>query len=406
MKELELIAELRSLLATDDARLVRGLGDDAAVVHGRGYAVTSVDTMVDGVHFRSGELRPEEIGRRALAAALSDLAAMGVDRGAQAYLALGLPRNSDLAQSRALIAGAAGLARELGVTIAGGDVTTAPALFVSFTVVGWADDPGELVGRDGARPGDLVGVTGSLGGSAAGLAVVEGRAGELQPQLAERLRNRYAAPWPRLAEGRALSRAGVSAMLDISDGLATDADHLARASGVAIELELAAVPIAPGVAEVASALGEDPAAFAAQGGEDFELCFCARPRQPPSSRSRGRRARHRHGHLGRRGPRLSSRGAGESLFPRPHRPARRPGRLRAQLLISSGPAWPARRGAQPTAGRESEEQRLLPAKSMIHRGLRRIASATLVASTLYCPCSSRSFSVMSLDSASVVILAL
>ena len=277
MKELELIPELRSLLATDDARLVRGLGDDAAVVHGRGYSVTSVDTMVDGVHFRSAELRPEEIGRRALAAALSDLAAMGVDHGAQAYLALGLPRNSDLPQSRALIAGAAGLARDLGVTIAGGDVTAAPALFVSFTVVGWADDPGELVGRDGARPGDLVGVTGSLGGSAAGLAVVEGRAGELQPQLAERLRNRYAAPWPRLAEGHALSRAGVSAMLDISDGLATDADHLARASGVAIELELAAVPIAPGVAEVASVLGEDPAAFAAQGGEDFELCFCAGP---------------------------------------------------------------------------------------------------------------------------------
>src|ERR1700753_3510096 len=104
MKELELIAELRSVLGSRDPRVVRGLGDDAAVVHGRGYAVTSVDTMVDGVHFRSGELRPEEIGRRARAAALSDLAAMGVGRGAQAYLALGLPRDSDLAQSRALIA--------------------------------------------------------------------------------------------------------------------------------------------------------------------------------------------------------------------------------------------------------------------------------------------------------------
>jgi thiamine-monophosphate kinase len=277
VKELELIAELRALLATDDPRLVRGLGDDAAVVRGRGYAVTSVDTMVDGVHFRSAELRPEEVGRRALAAALSDLAAMGVAGRAQAYLALGLPSGSDMERSRALIAGAGALARELGVTIAGGDVTAAPTLIVSFTVVGWVDDPGELVGRDGARPGDLVGVTGSLGGSAAGLAVVEGRAGTLRPQLAESLRGRYATPCPRLAEGRALAGSGVSAMLDISDGLATDADHLARASGVAIELELAAVPLAPGVAEVASWLGEDPVAFAAQGGEDFELCFCTSP---------------------------------------------------------------------------------------------------------------------------------
>ena len=248
-------------------------------------------------------------------------------RRAQAYLALGLPRSSDLAQSRALIAGAAGLARELGVTIAGGDVTAAPALFVSFTVVGWADDPGELVGRDGARPGDLVGVTGSLGGSAAGLAVVEGRR-----------RRACSRSWPSGCEaatprrGRGLPkatrspRAGASAMLDISDGLATDADHLARASGVAIELELAAVPIAPGVAEVASALGEDPASFAAQGGEDFELCFCASPASRQAVEAARRRARHGHGHLGRRGPRLRSRGA-----PRPI----------SATSPARSPAWPA-----------------------------------------------------------------
>ncbi len=293
MRELELIAELRSLLSGTDARLVRGLGDDAAVVRGRAYAVTSVDTMVDGVHFRSAELRPDEIGRRALAGALSDLAAMGVDCvtpgtagipeppdercGAQAYMALGLPSGSDLERSRALIAGAAELARELGVTIAGGDITAAPALIVSFTVVGWADDPGELVGRDGARAGDLVGVTGSLGGSAAGLLVVEGRVPDLPPEFAEPLRASYATPRPRLAEGRALARAGVTAMLDISDGLATDADHMARASGVAIELELAAVPIAAGVTEVAAALGEDGSSFATRGGEDYELCFCVGP---------------------------------------------------------------------------------------------------------------------------------
>jgi thiamine-monophosphate kinase len=285
VKELELIGELRSLLATTDPRLVRGLGDDAAIVRGRGYAVTSVDTMVEGVHFRRGQLSANEIGHRALAGALSDLAAMGVDSGAadrggadvQAYLALGLSAGIELDEARALIAGATTLARELGVTIAGGDVTAAPALVVSFTVVGWADDPSLLVGRDGARPGDLVGVTGALGGSAAGLAVVEGRVERLDAGLTGALRARYARPLPRLAAGRALAAAGVSAMLDISDGLATDSDHMARASGVAIELRLAAVPLAPGVTEVAVALGQDPALLAARGGEDYELCFCASP---------------------------------------------------------------------------------------------------------------------------------
>jgi thiamine-monophosphate kinase len=270
VKELELIAELRSLLATTDPRLVRGLGDDAAIVRGRGYAVTSVDTMVEGVHFRRGQLSAHEIGHRALAGALSDLAAMGVDCGApdrdgagiQAYLALGLPAGIGLDESRALIAGAAALARQLGVTIAGGDVTAAPALVVSFTVVGWADHPSMLVGRDGARPGDLVGVTGALGGSAAGLAVVEGRIDHLDAELRGALRACYATPLPRLSAGR---------------GLATDVNHLARASAVTIELRLAAIPVAPGVAEVASALGQDPAVFAARGGEDYELLFCASP---------------------------------------------------------------------------------------------------------------------------------
>jgi len=280
VREFELIAELRSLLGGGDPRVVRAAGDDAAVVRGRGYAVTSVDMMVDGVHFRRGQLSEAEIGQRALAAALSDLAAMGAPAG-EAYLALGLPPGTELDSARALITGAADLARHLGVTIAGGDVTAAPALVVSCTVVGWVDDPGELVGRDGARPGDLVGVTGALGGAAAGLAVLEGRWDALPATLAALLRDRYARPRPRLAEGRALALAGASAMLDISDGLASDAAHIATASGVSIELSLAATPLAPGVTEVATALGEDPATFAARGGEDYELCLCASPASRP-----------------------------------------------------------------------------------------------------------------------------
>src|ERR1700722_2463370 len=119
MKELELIAELRSVLGSRDPRVVRGLGDDAAVVRGRGYAVTSVDTLVDGVHFRSGQLTPDEIGRRAVGSALSDLAAMGA-RGGEAYLALALAPGTELADAVALCAGAQAVAGSCGVTIAGG----------------------------------------------------------------------------------------------------------------------------------------------------------------------------------------------------------------------------------------------------------------------------------------------
>jgi thiamine-monophosphate kinase len=287
LRELELIAELRGLLGGHSPRVVRWLGDDAAVVLSRRYAVTSVDTMVEGVHFRSAELTPAEIGHRALAGALSDLAAMGAEPG-EAYLALGLPGDSDADATRELISGAAALAGVCGVTIAGGDVSRAAHLFLSFTVVGWVDDLGELVGRGGARPGDLVGVTGTLGGSGAGLALIDGFADDARAevrtvvtaQTAASLHASYAKPMPRLRAGRALALAGASAMIDLSDGLATDAGHIARASGCTLELSTQAIPLASGVIEVASALGQEPGAFAAQAGEDYELCFCA----PPESR--------------------------------------------------------------------------------------------------------------------------
>lgn len=274
MRELELIEAIEQHLACQSPRVVRWMGDDAAVVRADRYSVTSVDAMIEGVHFRSEQLDAPEIGHRALAAALSDLAAMGAAPG-EAYLALGIPAGFAPERALALLEGAQRLATRVGVTIAGGDVTRAGELAVCFTVVGWAHDPGALVGRDGARPGDVVAVTGALGAAGAGLAVLNGRAGsQLPDDLASSLRERYAQPEPRLAEGRELSEAGARAMIDISDGLATDAAHLARRSGVRIELSLSALPLADGVAEVARELGLDPRSFAATAGEDYELCVC------------------------------------------------------------------------------------------------------------------------------------
>jgi thiamine-monophosphate kinase len=277
-RELALIEALERTFGTPGGRVVRGLGDDAAVVRSAGFAVTSLDAMVDGIHFRRTQLEPQQIGHRALAAALSDLAAMGAEAG-EAYLLLGLPPATELEYAVAVAAGAQALASRTGTTIAGGDVTTAASLIVSFTVVGWSSDPVELVGRDGARVGDLVGVTGALGGAGAGLAVLDQRAGGLDDRLAGALKQRYAQPEPRLEQGRALAAAGARAMIDISDGLATDANHIARRSGVRLELTLAALPLVPGVSEVAGALGADPAAFAATAGEDYELLVC----MPPSA---------------------------------------------------------------------------------------------------------------------------
>jgi thiamine-monophosphate kinase len=272
MGEFDFLAKLRERLPQEGPELRLGMGDDAAVTLPGGATATSVDAIVEGVHFRREGADLRAVGRKALSTALSDLAAMGARPG-EAYVVLGAPRDLAEAELQTLADGLLEAAAETGTTLAGGDVTRAPALTLAVTVVGHAGHPDEFVSRAGAEAGDVLVVTGELGGAAVGLLLLENPSlvAEISETTAERLRTRQRDPSPRLRSGRALAAAGATAMIDLSDGLAGDALHLSEASGVALRIDAASVPLAKGVAEIAAAVGRDPLELAASGGEDYEL---------------------------------------------------------------------------------------------------------------------------------------
>lgn len=275
--EFELIAALRERFehagAASATDLLIGSGDDAAVseLTDRGLAV-SVDALVEDVHFRRATFSPRSIGHKALAAALSDLAAMGA-HPRHAYVQLGLPAGLEQAECFEIADGLAVLAARHEVAVAGGDLSRSATLFLAITVIGSAPTASELVARKGARPGELIVLSGELGGAAAGLRLLDqpDLAEALDPQMVRALRARQLEPEPRIAAGRALAAAGARAMIDLSDGLAADAAHLAKASGVELRIDLDRVSVQAGVAELARATGERPAELAAAGGEDYEL---------------------------------------------------------------------------------------------------------------------------------------
>jgi thiamine-monophosphate kinase len=278
MGEFELLARFRERLPADGPRVKLGSGDDAAVTEPGGATATSVDAIVDGVHFRRDEAALTTIGRKALASALSDLAAMGAEAG-EAYVVLGAPADLGEEGLIALLDGMLELATETGTTIAGGDLTASPSLTLAVTVVGHAASAEQMIGRGGAQPGDLLVLTGEIGGAAAGRLLLDDPAlgAGLPKEIVERLRKRQLDPAPRLRSGRALALVGARAMIDLSDGLAGDAAHLAEASHCAVKLDAAALPLEQGVAEVALAAERDPLQLAASGGEDYELLAALPP---------------------------------------------------------------------------------------------------------------------------------
>ena len=258
-------------------RGARDLGDDCALLRlGRTTLALSIDASLEGVHFRTEWLSFREIGWRGGAAALSDLAAEGA-RPLGVLVSLGLPRGRGtrgggrVDPAAEIMRGVAAVTKSVGARVLGGDLTRSCRYLVDVCAIGTVDRP---VRRSGARPGDGLWVTGRLGGAGLGLARL--RAGR---RVAAAVRRRFARPQPRIAAGRWLARRGARAMIDLSDGLAGDAGHLAAASRVRVALELERIPCWPGVAPRA----------AARSGEEYEL-LVALPRRFGAREARAFRA--------------------------------------------------------------------------------------------------------------------
>jgi len=238
------------------------LDDCALLPAGDGQLVVSTDSSVEGVHFRLDWLRHREVGWRAAASALSDLAAEGATP-AVVLAALVVPVSASDEELVAVMEGVGAAAAEVEALVAGGDLSRGPAWIATITVLGRTKHP---VTRAGARPGDGLWVTGAIGGARAAL-----EAWKRGSEPGTDARAAFAHPLPRIDAGRRLALAGARAMLDLSDGLGGDARHLAEASGVAVELDVDAVPAASSCLEEARRIGISPQQFAAEGGEDFEL---------------------------------------------------------------------------------------------------------------------------------------
>ena len=262
MAEFQLIERYFSGLSGARRDVALGVGDDCALLEappGMRLAMT-MDTLIAGRHFLP-DVDPRTLGHKALAVNLSDLAAMGA-QPAWALLSISLPA-IDNEWLSAFSAGFSVLAGEHGVALVGGD-TCQGDMSITVQLTGFVE-PGRELRRSGARPGDQVYVTGTLGDAALALKCL------LADEEPGGLRSRLEQPRPRIAEGRALSAAGATSCIDISDGLVSDLGHVCRQSGCAARIHLDRLPLSPAMAEHVSATGDFSLAVA--GGDDYELCF-------------------------------------------------------------------------------------------------------------------------------------
>jgi thiamine-monophosphate kinase len=274
LSEDELVAAITRVLSGADPSVVVGLGDDAAVLEPTtGQLVLTTDLLVQGVHFELDSISARDLGAKAITVNVSDVAAMGGSPRA-ALASIALSAGIRAAWVVELYGGMRDACAEYALSLVGGDTNRGDLVVVSVAIAGEVA-PGRAVTRSGARPGDAIAVTGSLGAAAGGLALSRASSAKTAQALSQpwgrELLDALARPVARVGEGQTLARCGVSAMMDLSDGLAKDLSRLCLASGVGARVELASVPIAPALRDGSSTLGVDALDLAIGGGEDYEL---------------------------------------------------------------------------------------------------------------------------------------
>lgn len=277
--EFGLIARLRDALPekarAEDASVIRGIGDDAAIWRSdpAHEHVISTDALIEGVHFRLDWVSWADLGHKSLAVNLSDLAAMGAEP-VLAVVTLGLRGDEAVADLEAMYRGMGALALRHGVTIAGGDIVkVSEQRMISVTAIGIVDG-GRALLRSGAQVGDVVGVTGTIGASAAGLRILMQPDAYRDHVTAPRLVQAHLRPEPRIEAGRLLVEHEATSAMDLSDGLAGDLPKILDASGVSAVIDEADLPV---IAAVRALFPNEYGQLALHGGEDYELLFTMRP---------------------------------------------------------------------------------------------------------------------------------
>ncbi len=276
--ERDLIDELSRIFGLPPPQVVCGIGDDAAVIAKQGgeYLLWTVDALIEKVHFDLAYMPLRQLGRKALAVNLSDIAAMG-GKPRYALLALGWPPERDLSGALELARGMQEVAQETGVTVIGGDTVSSPgSLSMSLTVLGQVKKE-ELLRRDGAQIGELIYLTGPVGLAAAGLETLR-RGLTLTETERTLLLQAFFDPQPQILAARVLARNHLAtALIDLSDGVASDLFQICRRSNVGAVVESTLIPVPAPVAEVAAQIGKDPLELALKGGEDYLLLFTSPP---------------------------------------------------------------------------------------------------------------------------------
>lgn len=253
------------------SNLIIGVGDDAAAWRCRtGSQLATIDALVENVHFKLGTISWEELGWKSLAINVSDIAAMGgIPR--YALVSLTLPGETNVDDVLALYRGMLALSGRFDIAVVGGNISSGPIVTVNIVVTGEEGRPGRLMTRAGARARDKLAVTGSLGRAAAGLHVLMEEP-DIIPELAAALRESFVRPMPRVTEGLALVAVGVSAAIDLSDGLVSDLDHICKASHLGAQINVDDLPVD---ADLRENFGDLSLQWALSGGEDYELLFSA-----------------------------------------------------------------------------------------------------------------------------------